>query len=58
MSSLPRSTGSERGDRQRASESDSNRCRNAMALESMKIVPLRVPHTVARRRDISLTLAM
>ena len=40
------------------SESDSNCCCNTMALKSMDIVPLRVPQTAARRRDISLTLAM
>jgi hypothetical protein len=39
-------------------ESDSNRYCNTMTLKSMDIVPLRVPQTAARRRDISLTLAM
>lgn len=41
-----------------ALESDSNRCRNTIALESMEIVSFRVPQPAARRRDISLTLAM
>jgi hypothetical protein len=45
-------------DDQVPSESDSNRYCNTMTLKSMYIVPLRVPQTAARRRDISLTLAM
>ena len=40
------------------SESDSNRCCNAMALESTGIGLSQASHTAARRRDISLTLAM
>jgi hypothetical protein len=39
-------------------ESDSNRWRNTIALKPMGIVSLPVPQTAARRRDISLTLAM
>jgi len=39
-------------------ESDSNRCCNAMALESTGIGLSQASHTAARRRDISLTLAM
>jgi len=39
-------------------ESDSNRRCNTMTLESPEIVPSDVPHTAAKRRDISLTLAI
>jgi hypothetical protein len=39
-------------------ESDSNRCCNTMSLEPIEIKSFPVPQTAARRRDISLTLAM
>jgi hypothetical protein len=39
-------------------ESDSNRRRNTMTLESPEIVPSDVPYAAAKRRDISLTLAI
>jgi hypothetical protein len=39
-------------------ESDSNRYCNTISLKSLHIVLSPVPQTVARRRDISLTLAM